>query len=52
MREISGVDVEKGRAASSAGSLGGGGVLLSPPPPSFKGSLFIGTSCSGLGVFV
>lgn len=52
MREISGVDVEQGRAASSAGSLGGGGVLFSPPQPSFKGSLFIGTSSSGLGVFV
>lgn len=52
VREISGVDVEQGRAASSAGSLGGGGVLFSPPQPSFKGSLFIGTSSSGLGVFV
>lgn len=50
VREISGVDVEQGRVASSAGSLGGGGVLFSPPRPSFKGSLFIGTSCSGPGV--
>lgn len=50
VREISGGDVEQDRAASSAGSLGGGGVLLSPPRPCFKGSLFIGTSCSGPGV--